>query len=627
MRSKIVRFFAAVILVVAATSAPAVGRRVIYVERGHTGGTGSYGSPLGSLAEAQQMSHPGDVIFVAESMTPYEESITLQKGQMLIGSAFGLDAVRSELHIDVDAPSLPAAQGTGPIFHGTISLPGDNILAGCTVIADGKNGAGVVAQSPQGPITLRTMFLRSSNDAWAFYAENSAFEITWTNGRLDAARHGSGILINGGSGNVTVNHVAIAGEFANAIAVRGRTAGTVAFRNGSAIKVSDASREAVALTDSRGSIVFESPLQVKTSGGRGLVANHIQRLAVTGGSSWIETTNATAADIRDAGLDVVFDRISAEGVAPGRLTDAVILDKVRGRFEITGDGTLAGSGGIIRNALSYGMRLTQSTAIHVRNMTIAGGGSLDSPDECPQDVPKQTNLRCRAGLYLRHLERAAFENITIEDNGGVGLNTNNLTDVTFSDVHVSRTGDRPTEPALLIDEARGRITFTRCSFVDGGGGAVVVEQRFNKARLTFNGCDIAAPQRPLAAASLFRAHAGGAGQLELELLSTRVHDNAQSGIEVAATDASTVVFTARDSYFERLGSTAVGLAASQSAKVRVLVTGSHIIVPAVVDKPLLTVHGADASAVCVDAFANEIIGGGNPPIRIDGTATAAAPCH
>jgi len=613
---------AAMLVWASAGSAAAAGRTVLFVDNSRAGGAGTYERPFGTLAEAQRSSHSGDVIFVAETSTPYEGSIALTKGQMLIGSAFGLDAVRAELHIDVEAPPVPAAQGSGPVIHGVISLAGDNVVAGCTVVADNKTGAGVSVQSPQGPIALRAMNFRTSNDAYGLYVENSVYPLTWTAGRLDAADHGSGILINGGSGDVTIDGVPIAGEFANAIAVRGRTGGAIVLRNGSTVRISDASREGVTLTSSRGSVTFDSPLQVKTSGGRGVVINHVDRVAVSGGASWIEATNGTAIDVRDASVNIVLERVSAEGIAPGRLMDAIITDKVRGRFEITGQSDRAGSGGTIRNALSYAVRLTQSRDIRIANMAITGGGSTAPADECPQDIAKQTNVRCRAALYLRHVASSAFENIAIADTTGVGVNTNNLIDVTFAGIHVTRAGDQPSEPALLIDEARGDLSFARCSFADGGGGGVVIEQRFNSARVTFDRCEIAAPQRPTAAASLFRARTTGSGKLDLVLLSMQIHDNAGSGIAIEANEKSTAALTVRDSRFDRLGSTAIDVAAADAANVTIILSSNRVVAPAV-REPLISVRLAGAAAACFDASANELAGGGSPSIRLSAPSPQA----
>ncbi len=597
----------------------AEGRHVIFVDSNRAGGGGSYDRPFATIREATAVSRPSEVIFVAEAPTPYEESVTLQRGQMLIGSAFGLDVLRAESHMEIDAPPLPAATGTGPVIHGMITLAGDNTVAGLTVTADRKTGVALSADWPQGPLTFRKLYVRTSNDGWGLYVGNTLFPVTWSGGSLDAADHGSGILINGGNGNVSIDHVPVSGDFGDGIGVRARTGGSVVFHDGSPVRIRNSTREAVALSDSKGSIRFDSPLQITTSDGRGFVATNVSSVSVSGGSSWIETTNASAIFIRDASVQIVLDRVTATGVAPGKLVEAITIDKVRGSFQITGDSGQPDSGGTIRDALSYGIRVTQSTGVQMRNMRISGGGTVASTEECPEDVPKLTNLRCRAGLYLRHVEKSAFENLTIEDNGGVGLNANNLIDTTFADVRVSRTGHKSFEPALLIDEARGEIRFTRCAFLDGAGGGIVIEQRFNPAQMIFDRCEIGAPARPAAAPALVRATAGGEGRLDLQFVNTSVHDNAGGGISFLAGDGAGATLTIRDSHVDRVGSSAVSVSGSGHATTSIIITGSHFVAPAVRDVPLVDIDLAGLSGGCLEIAGNELVGGANPLLRARGS--------
>ena len=65
-------------------------------------GDGSRERPFSTISQGVQR---GTIVYVAESEAPYVESVTLKKGQMLIGSAFGLDAVR---HRTASAGTLDA---------------------------------------------------------------------------------------------------------------------------------------------------------------------------------------------------------------------------------------------------------------------------------------------------------------------------------------------------------------------------------------------------------------------------------------------------------------------------------------------------------------------------------------
>src|SRR5437588_13127757 len=76
---------------------------------------------------------------------------------MLIGSAFGLDALRTDLHVDPGV-AMPAMQGPGPAIHGTITVTGDNVVAGCTLFAAGESG--IAGSSAAGTLTIRNVYFK-----------------------------------------------------------------------------------------------------------------------------------------------------------------------------------------------------------------------------------------------------------------------------------------------------------------------------------------------------------------------------------------------------------------------------------------------------------------------------------
>ena len=603
-----------VLLSAGAASAAATGRRVLFVDAARAGGDGTREHPFTTIGEAAAAANAGTIIYVAEAAEPYEESVSLRKGQMLIGSAFGLDAVISELHVETAAPAVPAMKGTGPVIHGSIVLAGENVVAGCTLVADRRSGPALVASAPSGPLTFRALYVRTSEDALAFYLESSIFPAAWTGGGIDST-NGSGIAIAGGNGDVIFDHVRVSGVFSTAIAIRGRSGGAVVFRNDSPVDVTSAGRDGVVIESSKGRSRFESPLRIRSSGARGLVVNHAS-LAITDGRSWIESAGAGALDIRDADADVVLDHVSAAPSGTGRLTDGIILDKIRGRFEIRGGEGRAGSGGTIREAGSYAIRATQSSDLRLMNMTISGGGTIASAEECPSDVTSRTNLRCVAALYLRHVERSSFENISISSNAGVGVNANNVSELTFADVHVAGTGSDGNEPALLIDEVRGAVSFVRCSFVDGSGGSVRIEQQFNKGRVTFDRCEIAAAGRPGAAPFLLRATVRNIGGIGVTMLNSRIHDNTGGGISIDATVDSSGVLTLRDSYFINIGAAAVDATAGDRARIAVVPFRNRFSLTEGRSEPLLNMRLMNHGTGCIDAAANELSGASNAAFTI-----------
>src|SRR4029079_3378205 len=117
----------AVLLLFVCFPALAAGHHVVFVGRQRTDdGAGTRDRPFRKLAQAQASSALGDVIYVAEAV--YDEGILLKNGQMLIGSAYGLEAVRADLKAELDAPIVAAVQGPGAAMHGTVTMGRDDAL-------------------------------------------------------------------------------------------------------------------------------------------------------------------------------------------------------------------------------------------------------------------------------------------------------------------------------------------------------------------------------------------------------------------------------------------------------------------------------------------------------------------
>src|SRR2546423_12246929 len=181
--------------------AAAIGRHVVFVDNSRADeGTGSYEKPFRSLALAQQYSGRDDVIYVAEGNAPYEGSISAKRGQTWVGSAFGLEALRSD-QLELDAPVVAAMKGTGPVIHGAVTLAGDNLFAGFTVAT--ANVAAISAGSIAGPVTLRDTYIRTANRAPAIVLSALEHAATVVGGSIDATNEGNGIAIYGGMADVT----------------------------------------------------------------------------------------------------------------------------------------------------------------------------------------------------------------------------------------------------------------------------------------------------------------------------------------------------------------------------------------------------------------------------------------
>ncbi|HYU25780.1 MAG TPA: hypothetical protein VEO74_11290 [Thermoanaerobaculia bacterium] len=573
-------------LVVLFLCAPAfaAGRRVIFVDNSRSAeGAGTRDQPYRRLALAQSFSSIGDVIYVAEGS--YDEGITLKKGQLLIGAAYGLESIRVDLKIELDAPIVAAVQGPGPSIHGTITMVGDNVVAGLTSVVEKTTG--LVASMPEGSLTIRQVWFRPSRDGSAIALQETRGAVTVSGGGMIAADRGSGITIYGGSGNVSVEHFPISGEFGSVISLSGRSAGTIKFAKGSPIKIADAARDAIFISRVTGDVIFDEPISIVTHGGRGLVIESSKNVKVAAGSK-ISATNAAAVNIVNSTVDVVLENASAAALLPGWLPEGIGINGMHGRFVV--------NGGAIRDARAYGIRVEQSDAVKIANMEILESGVVAGKLQCPEDLGAGADVVCRGGLFLRHVKGASFENVIVDGGSRNGLVANNVGDLAFRMLDLRRSG-------ALLQELSGTVAFNICKFADGGG--VAVEQRFNRAKVTFDHCTFASPTQPQNTPFLLRARTNGASALDVALTYCELHDNVGGGIEARATDSSALALSVADSVLQRLGGTALSAAAEKGSHAIVEMHGTRVFTPAQ-REPAVQVTLADDAVACVDLAGSDL---------------------
>src|ERR1700682_6297247 len=203
---------------------PVLAARVVFVDNRHPpGGDGSVQSPYATIETG--VSSGAEVVYVAQTATPYVESVTLRKGLILVGSAYGLDALAAELKTSFGV-AAPAQVGTGPIIRGSISVMGDNVVAGCTVVADRSN-PGIVASAVDGRLAVRGVTFQTSQRSFAVILQAQHGPISIIGGGVVATADGSGELIAGGDGEVTIDRFPISGAFGTAVRIYDRTGGGV----------------------------------------------------------------------------------------------------------------------------------------------------------------------------------------------------------------------------------------------------------------------------------------------------------------------------------------------------------------------------------------------------------------
>jgi hypothetical protein len=257
-------------------------------------------------------------------------------------------------------------------------------------------------------------------------------------------------------------------------------------------------------------------------------------------------------------------------------------------------------------------------------MTLTDDGSGDAA-KCSDDVESTTNLRCGAALYLRHLSSSQLEDITITGGAQIGLDANNIEDVTFAGLRIRGAGDQPGEAAAVIDEAKGTIRFARCAFEDGAGGGVLVAQQFSAAKIVFDRCAFSAAERPTAAPHLARFRAGGTARLDVEMRNVEMHDNTGAGLRAESAGTGTLNLVVADSRFERLGLESIQVAARDGAHAALTLRGTTILTPGNATLPAVDVSTAGSAAACADLIGNQVMNSGAvPAVRL---APGVGECH
>jgi hypothetical protein len=591
----------AFVLAMLAIAGAASGASLAFVDnRAAAGGSGTREHPFATITQGVQS---GTIVYVAESDRPYEESVTLKKGQMLIGSAFGLEALRAEMHVEYEGPGVPAMKGPGPSIRGTIAASGDNVIAGCTMLAEGLSA--IVSNSAIGSLTIRNVYFKTSRAGFAIYLQALQGTVNVSGGAIEAANGGGGIALDSGYGDVVIDRVPISGEFNAALRIQGLRSGTVTFRRGSKVRVRDAFDDAIVITRTeRGTaVVFEDTVEVRGRR-RGILIDKSAKVVI-GGASTLNTANGAALEVHDSGVDLSFESVSAQGLAPGTLEEGIILDRVHGPVSITGIEGKIGTGGAILHARGNGIRIDHADHVRMAGITLTDSG-VNRPvrgGKCAGNFEVNSTAICRAALYLRHISDSTFENIVIDGGSAMGINANNIRDVSFGGLDVHHAGDETFESGVLLQEAAGTITFSRSSFADNAGSEMLIEQRFNNGKIVLDRCTLSATGRPEVASHLIELRSFGNARVDVELRTADLHDNLGSAFDAAAAEGSSLSIDTRDSSLQHFGHGIMTVAAKQSASVRIALRGNTIVALAS-DRAWIDAAASDAAGICADLAAN-----------------------
>ncbi|MBZ9757777.1 hypothetical protein LB524_21045, partial [Mesorhizobium sp. ESP6-5] len=346
---------------------------------------------------------------------------------------------------------LDTVTGPGAINLGTGALVGGNLAA--IRIGDGAGGAnsgGTVAFSYAGTITSGT---------------GQAVNIQ------DRAAGAGNITL---SGNITHN---VAGQ--TGILLDDNAAGTITF-SGTSKSITSGSAAGVSLTDNAGATIdfTNGGLVISTTSGTGFNATGAGPAATTGGTvtvtgsgNTITSTTGTALNIVNTTIgagNVTFQSISANGATNGIVLNNTGLAVGNGGLTVTGIGTTAGSGGTIQNT-AQGALFTSTKNLSLSNMNFTnantGNGTLNNIDG------PTFNSAAQAAINMSGVATATFTNLNLNGGVQVGINGQNVSNLTIANTTVTGFGDNVFEGDMRFYNLTGTSSITNSTFSFAAGDA------------------------------------------------------------------------------------------------------------------------------------------------------------
>jgi VCBS repeat-containing protein len=463
---------------------------------------------------------------------------------------------------------------SNPLSGGFQPVDGDNLAVGAPVNPVG--GAGVALTTVQGNLFF--------DDLDAYAAVGTGLQVAGSGGGMTlsvtpASPDGSGTSVidadNGAAVDITsatidlrlsdlesntsgagVNLSSVGGQFRAPSGSQitktsgGGTAFTVASSSatvtyGGTMNVT--SGAGVSLSNNTAAVNFTGQLTLNTGTNAAFSATGAAgTVTATGPGSTLTTTTGTALTVYGPDIGVgglVFERISANGASNGVLLQDT---GTAGGLTVTGTGS-AGSGGTIQNITNRGVSLENAADIDLSWMTFSNAGTTNGADPTVAtsgcgDLNVGNNLSCNAAVHGVGLTGIAggpglrLDRVSIDGGAQVGINLNNVTGLSMTNVTVAGVGNQVREHGIKGRNVLGAVTFTGVEVdTTGNDDNVLLSNNSGSTDATIT-------------ASSFRSAAGGDGfvwtnsgtaDVDITMSATSATNNFASGLIVGYGDPGT----------------------------------------------------------------------------------------
>ncbi|MER9643896.1 inverse autotransporter beta domain-containing protein [Mesorhizobium sp. M0239] len=456
-----------------------------------------------------------------------------------------------------------------------------------TAVANGLNdtgGTGIVIDGAAGSVTVNNASLTgtagitilgdSLNNATGTYTFNNVAIQT------DAGAANHAFVVDGDQGTpgnddvsavVNLNNVDITNPGGNVANIRGMAGGLINFDSASTITRSDGGLGIAVLSNAGGTINFGGAVKTLSTGvnaaviltsnpgatinftNGGLIINTTSGggfSATGGGTVTVQGTGNTIASGTGTALNVVNTTIGGSGVtfqsisANGGTNGIVLNNTGSGGLTVTGIGTTAGSGGTITGTVQ-GAVFTSTSNLSLSNMNFtnanSGNGTLNNVDG------PTFNSAAQAAINMSSVSTVSFTNLNLNGGVQVGINGQNVSNLTIANTTVTGFGDAVFEGDMRFYNLTGTASITNSTFSFAAGdlsaGDNLVDIRNGTGTsltLNISGSTFSNTKDSSFGAQGLNFEAFGTANATLNILNSSFLSLKTSGVEAFARDTSTL---------------------------------------------------------------------------------------
>jgi Right handed beta helix region len=245
----------------------------------------------------------------------------------------------------------------------------------------------------------------------------------------------------------------------------------------------------------------------------------------------------------------------------------------------------------------------------------SAGTNGASPLECGGDLLTGSNERCHAAVYLRNVDGATLEGLTIDGSSQAGIVAHDVGGLAIIDTAIRNAGDELFEHGLILEELRGDCRIAGTTVEKSASRHLMLHNSRGTLALTIERSKFADTGAHGHQAALVTA--SGEAAIDLRVRETTFARNAAAALEVTGSEKSKITVRVTGNTFDANAS-AVSLAATNAADLDYLIADN----PTITGSKNAAVNiflGSPSSGVLSGTIARNVIG-------ISGVAGSGAGC-